>query len=62
MLGTERKAGGEQKFTVNVSIPKDAERGDYSAVIAFTNETILSAQFPREVFVLWGLQEGIIKS
>ncbi|MDI6810962.1 MAG: hypothetical protein QMD80_04705 [archaeon] len=36
----EIKAGGEQKFTVKVKIPKDVDRGYYSAQIVFTNDTI----------------------
>ena len=36
----EIKAGGEQKFTVKVKMPKDADRGYYSAQIVFTNDTI----------------------
>ena len=35
----ELPAKGKQKFKVNVKIPKDAETGDYSVQIAFTNDT-----------------------
>ena len=35
----ELPAKGKQKFKVNVKIPKDAENGDYSVQIAFTNDT-----------------------
>ena len=34
------KAGEEQKFTVKVNIPEDAEIGRYSAQIVFTNDTM----------------------
>ncbi|MFQ6073436.1 MAG: hypothetical protein ACE5KT_12165, partial [Methanosarcinales archaeon] len=35
----EIPADGKQEYTIKVSIPKDAEIGYYSGVIAFTNET-----------------------
>ena len=37
----ELPAKEKQKFKVNVKIPKDAETGDYSMQIAFTNDTYL---------------------
>jgi hypothetical protein len=37
---TTLEAGEERTFTVNVSVPSDAELGEYRALIAFTNETV----------------------
>lgn len=33
-------AGGTQKYSVKVSVPSDASNGYYTAMVAFTNETI----------------------
>jgi len=37
---TTLDAGEERTFTVNVSVPSDADLGEYRALVAFTNETI----------------------
>lgn len=44
----EIPVGGSQKFTVKVTIPKDASTGYYNAQIAFTDETIPSP-YPQPV-------------
>ena len=48
----EIKAGEEQEYTVTVKIPEDAEIGDYSAQVVFTNDTMPTpypAPFPMYV-------------
>ncbi len=38
--------GGEQEFTIKVSVPADADVGSYGAQIIFTNETTPSMPYP----------------
>jgi hypothetical protein len=48
---TTLEAGEERTFTVNVSVPSDADLGEYRALVAFTNETVTyrPGQPPRPV-------------